>query len=70
MLSVQRLMLIPAMRSFVELVPSMIETVTVMPEEKMVSFGTLISLMRTGIRCARRTHSKVALTFCSNLLAV
>ena len=48
----------------------MIETVTVIPEERIVSFGTLISLMRTGILCARRTHSKVALTFCSKLLPV
>src|SRR5215471_498883 len=48
----------------------MIETVTVMPEERIVSLGTSMSLMRTGMRCARRTYSKVALTFCSKLLPV
>ena len=41
-----------------------------MPEERIVCLGTSISLMRTGILCARRTHSKVALTFCSKLFLV
>src|SRR3984893_14651571 len=36
-----------------------------MPEERIVPFGTSTSLIRTGIRCARRTHSNVALTFCN-----
>jgi hypothetical protein len=46
------------------------ETVTVIPEERIVSFGTSTSLIRTGIRCARRTHSKVAFTFCNRLVPV
>jgi hypothetical protein len=36
-----------------------------MPDERIVSFGTSTSLIRTGIRWARRTHSKVAFTFCN-----
>src|ERR1700730_2839474 len=48
----------------------MMETVTVIPEERIVSFGTSTSLIRTGIRCARRTHSKVAFTFCNRLVPV
>src|SRR5260370_32621518 len=47
-----------------------IDTVAVRPATRRRSGGTLSSLMRTGMRCARRTQLKVGLTNANRSLLV